>query len=433
MKTIRETFETPVADECDVLVCGGGPAGFGAAVAAARAGARTVLLEESNCLGGMSTAGMMSHWSGCGDSPIGIEITDRMRRYEALPPDWKEDQRWCISHEALKQALFEIAVEAGVRVQLHTHVVGAVVEGGAVKGAVTESKSGREAVLAKVTVDATGDGDLAARAGAAFDLGREGDGACQPATLMFLLGGVDTSRAIFPPSFESFVQVPKGEIQSLGKARLPAPAGHVLLYRTRLPGCVCVNMTNSIGVDATDARSVTRAEIECRAQIGPIVAFLREFAPGYEKCYALSSAQNVGIRESRHFRGLYTLTAEDIVAARSFDDWIAVRNWFNFDIHNIDGSGLDKNGAQAKFHAAGTYQIPYRCCVPETLDGLLLSGRNISGTHKAHSNFRVMTICLDIGFGVGAAAAVAAKTGVRPRDVDVSEVQRFLRAADVEP
>jgi len=433
VKTIHEVLETPVADETDVLVCGGGPAGFAAAVAAARAGADTLLLEQSNCLGGMSTAGMMSHWSGCDSSPIGLEITDRMRRYGALPPGWTEDKRWCCSHEALKEAMFEIAAEAGVRVQLHTWVAGAVVEGGAVKGAVTESKSGREAVLAKVSVDATGDGDLAARAGAAFDLGREGDGACQPATLMFLLGGVDTARAILPPSFESLVQVPKGEIQALGRARLPAPAGHVLLYPTRLPGCVCVNMTNAVGVDATDARSVTRAEIECRAQIEPIVAFLREFAPGYEKCYALASAQNVGIRESRHFRGLYTLTAEDIVAGRSFDDWIAVRNWFNFDIHNVGGSGLDANGAQAQFRAKGTYQIPYRCCVPEALDGLLLAGRNISGTHKAHSNFRVMTICADVGFGAGFAAALAAKAGVRPRDVDVADVQRLLRAAGFEP
>ena len=433
VKTIHEVLETPVAEEADVLVCGGGPAGFGAAVAAARAGARTLLLEASNCLGGMATAGMMSHWSGCESSPLGLEITERMRRSAVLPPGWTEDRRWNISHEALKQALFEMAAEAGVRVRLHTHVAGAVVEGGAVRGVVAESKSGREAFLAAVTVDATGDGDVAARAGAAFDVGREGDRACQPATLMFLLGGVDTSRAIFPPSFESFIDVPKGEIQSLGRAHLPAPAGHVLLYPTRLPGCVCVNMTNATGVDATDARSVTRAEIECRAQIEPIVAFLREFAPGYETCYALSSAQNVGIRESRHFRGVYTLTEEDIVEGRSFDDWIAVRNFFNFDIHNVGGAGLDPNGAQKRFQAKGTYQIPYRCCVPETLDGLLLAGRNISGTHKAHSNFRVMTICADVGYGAGTAAALAAKAGVRPRDVDVAAVQRVLRAAGFEP
>ena len=434
VKTIHEPArETPVAAECDVLVCGGGPAGFGAAVAAARAGADTLLLEESNCLGGMATAGMMSHWSGCESSPLGLEITERMRKQTCLPPGWTEDRRWNISHEALKQTLFEMAAEAGARVQLQTHVAGAIVEDGAVRGVLTESKSGREAVLARVTVDATGDGDVAARAGAGFVVGREGDGACQPATLMFLLGGVDTDRAIFPPSFESEIEVPLGEIQHLGRERLPAPAGHVLLYPSRLPGCVCVNMTNAVGVDATDVRSVTRAEIECRAQIDPIVAFLRECAPGYEKCYALASAQNVGIRESRHFRGVYTLTAEDVLAGRSFDDWIAVRNYFNFDIHNVGGSGLDPNGAQKHFRAAGSYQIPYRCCVPETLDGLLLAGRNISGTHKAHSNFRVMTICADVGYGAGTAAALAAKGGVRPRDVDVAAVQRVLRAAGFEP
>ena len=433
VKTIHEILETPVADETDVLVCGGGPAGFGAAVAAARAGARTLLLEESNCLGGMATAGMMSHWSGCESSPLGLEITERMRRSAVLPPGWTEDKRWCCSHEALKQAMFEMAADAGVRVLLHAHVADAVVEGGTVKGAIAESKSGREAFLAAVTVDATGDGDVAARAGAAFDLGRPGDHGCQPATLMFLLGGVDTARAIFPPSFETLVDVPRGEIQSLGRAHLPSPAGHVLLYPTRLPGCVCVNMTNATGVDATDARSVTRAEIECRAQIEPIVAFLREFAPGYETCFALSSAQNVGIRESRHFRGVYTLTEEDIVEGRSFDDWIAVRNFFNFDIHNVGGAGLDPNGAQKHFQAKGTYQIPYRCCVPEKLDGLLLAGRNISGTHKAHSNFRVMTICADVGYGAGTAAALAAKAGVRPRDADVAAVQRVLRAAGFEP
>ena len=109
MKTIHEVLETPVAEEADVLVCGGGPAGFGAAVAAARAGARTLLLEASNCLGGMATAGMMSHWSGCESSPLGLEITERMRRSAVLPPGWTEDRRWNISHEALKQAMFEMA------------------------------------------------------------------------------------------------------------------------------------------------------------------------------------------------------------------------------------------------------------------------------------------------------------------------------------
>ncbi len=434
MKTILDKpRELPVVAEVDVLVVGGGPAGIGAALGAARNGARTMIVEQSNCLGGMATAGMMSHWSGSTSSPIGREIWARMCASDSLPPERREEPPCCISHECQKRALFDLLEEAGVAIQLHTWFADAIVEDGVVKGVVTESKSGREAILAKVVVDATGDGDVAARAGAEFILGREGDNVCQPVTLMFRIGGVDYDRAIFPPSFESYIDVPKGEVQSLGKSHLPFPAGHVLLYRTRLPGEVCVNMTNVIDIDGTNVRDLTRAEIICRRQMDAIVAFLREFVPGYEKCYLVASAQNVGVRETRHVKGVYTLTAEDIVEAKVFDDWIAVRNYFNFDIHNTKGNGLDANGAQKYFKAKGEYTIPYRCLVPEKLDGLLLSGRNISGTHKAHSNFRVMTICLNIGFGAGIAGAVAARRGIQPREVDAREIQESLRAAGFEP
>lgn len=434
MKTfVEQSREIPVVDHVQVLVAGGGPAGVGAAIAAARTGAKTLIVEQSNVLGGMATAGMMSHWSGSTTSPIGLEITGRTRESASLPVDWEEDSRWNISHEALKRALFDIVEEAGARIQLHTFISGVIKEGDRVVGVITESKSGREAILADVVVDATGDGDIAARAGAAFQMGREEDAVCQPATTMFLIGGVDKKRAIRPGSFETLVEVPAGEIQHLGREHLPAPAGHVLLYWSRLPGAICVNMTNAINVDATDVRSITAAEIQCRRQMDDIVAFLREYAPGYETCYLLSSAQNIGIRESRHVKGVYTMTAEDILTARVFDDWIAVKNYFNFDIHSVKGAGLDENGAQKYFKSAGCYTIPYGACVPEKIDGLLLSGRNISGTHKAHSNFRVMTICLNIGYGVGVAGALAAKKGVAPRDVDVKEVQKILREAGYEP
>ncbi len=425
--------EIPVVAEVQVLVVGGGPAGVGAALAAARNGARTMVVEQANCLGGMATAGLMSHWSGSNSSPIGNEIFNRMRASKSLPPGWREDRPCNISHECQKQALFDLLVEAGVQIQLHTWFADAIVEDGCVKGVVTESKSGREAILADVVVDATGDGDVAYRAGAEFTLGREGDGVCQPVTLMFRIGGVDYARAIFPESFESYMDVPGGEVQALGKSHLKFPAGHVLLYQTRLPGEVCVNMTNAIGIDGTDVRDLTRAEIQCRRQMDEIVGFLREFVPGYENCYLVTSAQNVGVRETRHFKGLYTLTAEDIVEARVFDDWIAVKNYFNFDIHNTKGNGLDANGAQKHFHARGEYTIPYRAVVPEKIDGLLLSGRNISGTHKAHSNFRVMAICLNVGYGAGIAAAIASRKGIQPREVNPAEIQAALKAAGFEP
>lgn len=430
---IEKQREIPVIAKVQVLVAGGGPAGYGAALAAARNGAKTMLIEQLNVIGGMATAGLMSHWSGSTTSPVCNELMDRMRASKSLPLDWKEDRKWCISHEVLKRAMLDTLIEAGVTVQLYTTVSDAIVENGVVKGVITESKSGREAILADVVVDATGDGDVAFRAGAEYSTGREGDGACQPATLMFRIGGVDYSRAVFPESFETYIDLPRGEIQHLGKTHLPAPAGHVLLYKTRLPGEICVNMTNAISVDATNVRDITRAEIECRRQMDDIVAFLREFVPGYEACYIVTSAQNIGIRESRHFKGLYTLTADDITSATVFDDWIAVHNYFNFDIHNTKGNGLDANGLQAHFRAKGDYTIPYRCCVPARIDGLLLSGRNIDGTHKAHSNFRVMTICMNIGYGAGTAAALASKAGIQPRDVDISAIQDSLKAVGIEP
>lgn len=432
MKTYVEAQKTiPVAHEVDVLVAGGGPAGIGAAIAAARNGAKTMLIEHFSCLGGIATSGLMSHWTGSTEGPIYGEILERCQQPWPGEPDPRKF-RQTINHEKLKLVLFDMIAEAGVTLQLHTDAADAILDGSRVAGVITQSKSGREAVFAKVVIDATGDGDVAARAGAAFAKGREEDGLMQPVTLMFKIEGVDCDHAIFPGSFESKVDVPKGEIQALARRELPHPAGHVLLYRSTMPGQVVVNMTNLIGIDGTSARDLTRAEVECHRQVPKIVAFLREYAPGYENCRLLETAAIVGVRETRHFKGVYTLTAEDIVEARQFPDWIATRNLFNFDIHNVKGAGLDEHGAQHQFRSRGKYSIPYGCCVPEKLDGLLLAGRNISGSHKAHSNYRVMPICVNIGQGAGTAAAVAVRDGVLPRAVDVAKVQDLLRRQGVE-
>ncbi|MFA6102157.1 MAG: FAD-dependent oxidoreductase [Victivallaceae bacterium] len=427
MKTYFEVERTlPVIDEIDVLVAGGGPAGVGAAIAAARNGAKTMLLEHFGCLGGIATSGLMSHWTGASEGPIYEEILNRCQA-QPWPGENADSHLWQhINHEKLKLVLFDMLEEAGVTMQLHTDAVDVIMDGNRIIGVITQSKSGREAIMAKVVIDCTGDGDLAARAGAEYAKGREEDGLMQPVTLMFKIDGVDYERAIFPGSFETKVEVPEGEIQALGHCILPAPAGHVLLYQTPIAGQVMVNMTNLTGIDGTSARDLTRAEIECHRQVPKIIAFLRQYAPGYENCRLLETAAVVGVRETRHFKGLYTLTAEDIVEARVFPDWIATRNSFNFDIHNVKGSGLDPDGAQAHFRSRGKYTIPYSCCVPEKVDGLLLAGRNISGTHKAHSSFRVMPICVNIGQGAGTAAAVAVRESVIPRKVDLVKVQELL-------
>lgn len=423
---LEKAREIPVAGHYDVVVAGAGPAGVAAACAAACHGASVMVFEHQNCPGGMAVPGMMSHWVGMTGSSVCREIRSR-----CLAQAWDVEKvgdwnRHVINHEKEKLVILDLLEESGASIQLCTDVVDVIMEGNRVKGVITQSKSGREAVEADVVIDCTGDGDVAALAGAEYHLGREEDGRMQPVTLMFKIAGVDFERAVFPGSFETLVETPKGELQALARKLLPKPAGHVLLYPCTIPGFVVVNMTNVTDIDGTDVRDITRAEITCARQIPAIVAFLREYVPGYEKCFAVSSAANVGIRETRHFKGLYTLSAEDIVEARQFDDWIATKSAFNFDIHNVEGSGLDRNGAQKHFHSKGTYTIPYRCCIPEKIDALLLAGRCISGSHKAHSNYRAMPICAGIGQGCGVAAAVAVKDHVLPRNVDVKKVQKLL-------
>lgn len=208
--------------------------------------------------------------------------------------------------------------------------------------------------------------------------------------------------------------IPEGPIQDVGKAHLPFPAGHVLLYRSTLPGVVTCNMTNCIDIDGTDPADMTKATLICRRQMEAIVPFLREHVPGFENCWLMSSASVLGVRETRHFLGESTITKEDILNARVFDDWAVTRAHFNFDVHNLSGNGLDETGAQKHFHQAKGYTIPYGCLVPKKVENLLLAGRDICGTHMAHSNYRVMPICANMGQAAGVAASLCVKHGVAP-------------------
>ncbi len=412
------------AVKTDVLIVGSGPAGIGAAISASRLGVKVTVVEKNGCLGGISTAGMMSHWTGDCDSNVYREI---LRESASLNEGaFKNKITATIDTEKLKYQYLKTLYEAGVEIMLYTFAGEPITESGTVKGVVVENKSGRTAIFADVTIDASGDGDVAAKAGVPFVTGREEDGKMQPATLMFKVGGVDKSIAVLPHMFECSNMTEKGEIQTLAKKILPYPAGHVLLYDTTLPGTITVNMTNAVDIDGTKNEDLVKAEITCRGQIDKIIAFLREYVPGFDKCYLLGTASLIGIRETRHFRGKYTLTGEDITQAKIFDDWIVKGACFNFDIHNVSGSGLDRNGKQKDFPTNLRYTIPYRCFLPEKIKGLLLCGRNISGTHLAHSNFRVMPICLGMGEGCGAAAAYAVKYKTDLNDVNLEKVQKYL-------
>lgn len=409
----------------DVLVLGSGPSGFAAAYSAAKNGAKVILVEQNGDVGGISTSGLMSHWTGSCGSHLYYEILKRTSQNNE--GEFKNKITNLIDPEKLKTLYLEMLCEVGCKVMLYTFAEDAICDGDKILGATVINKSGKTDIYAKITIDATGDGDIAARAGAEFVLGRESDNKMQPATLMFKIGGVDYDKAVFLGSFESTYDTPKGELQALAKEHIPYPAGHILTYESTLSGVVTCNMTNAIDIDGTNADDLTRATLICRRQMNDIIKYLREFVPGYENCFVLSSASLMGIRETRHFKGKYTLNEQDILEAKVFDDYVVKDAYFNFDVHNITGAGLDKTGVQKQFSQEKGYTIPYRCLLPEVKENLLLCGRNISGTHMAHSNFRVMPICVGIGEAAGVAAYISVSQNRSLNDIDAKEIRKIIR------
>ena len=366
----------------------------------------------------------MSHWTGRQDGGCFEELRAKARDCEA---------EQVINPEKLRILMLDMLMEAGVNVQLYTGFSDVIMDGNRVAGVITESKSGREAILSKMVIDSTGDGDVAARAGVPFEKGRSTDGGMQPMTIMFKVAGVDMDRAMFFWGFEDTVQLPEGDLQTLGRQELPSPAGHILLYPSSLPGVVTVNMSNMTDVDGTNARDLNRAEYVCRKQIPEIIAFLRRHVPGYEGCYLIDSADVIGVRETRRFEANYQLNEQDIAQARTFEDWVVTKSNFFFDLHNVEGAGLDANGEYKAFKQPKPYTIPLRCFVPKTVEGILLNGRNISGTHKAHSSYRVMPIVMNMGHAMGIVAAMCVAQNKKPLELDIHEVQDELRRTNVEP
>lgn len=415
----------------DVIVCGGGPAGFAAAYSAAKEGAKTILIEQLSSIGGMATSGMMSHWTGDSEGPL-LDLLLNLSKDTDIDYNYYKNKvlkaKNIINPEKLKLVMFELLESVNVEILLYTMCTSIIKEDNKIKGIIINNKSGEKEIYGDIIIDATGDGDIAYKAGVEYTLGREEDNKMQPVSLMFKIGGVDYENAIFPGEFEDNIETKYGKIQDLAKTYLPSPMGHVLLYPTSLPGVVTVNMTNCININGTLTEEITKAEIICRKQIPKIINFIKKYIPGYEKCYLLSTASLIGVRETRHFLGEYTITEKDIQEAVKFEDWIATRCYFNFDIHSLTGPGLDKNGSQTIFEEKykEKYTIPLKAVIPKKIDNLLLCGRNISGTHKAHSNYRVMPICINIGEGVGIVGALASKNKISPRNINVKEVQNIL-------
>jgi hypothetical protein len=443
-----------VAADTDVLVVGGGPAGLGAAIGAAQAGARVVLAERYGFLGGNATAALVMplmsfHTSqptkekkgattllptdhGPGEAIIAGALKTLLEKLVkaggAIEPSLATGYVVPFDPEWFKLIALELLDEAGVQFLFHAFASGVLRDTrgtGRVEGAVMETKSGPLALRARVTIDCTGDGDLAVLAGAPAEIGRA-DGLVQPMTLMFRV--VEFHRAGFEAYVEQHPKQWRGvhglwdlvrEASEAGELRLPRE--DILFFATPHEEEVSVNSTRVTRVLGTDVWDLAFAEWASRRQMRQIAEFLRRYVPGFEKSYVAQSGVQVGVRETRRILGDYQLTADDVLAARKFDDAIA-RGAYPIDIHNPTGTGT----LLKRLPPGESYDIPMRCLVPRNTDGLLVAGRCISGTHEAHSSYRVMPIVMATGQAAGVCAALAARRGALPRQVPVAEVQREL-------
>ncbi|NLY02598.1 MAG: FAD-dependent oxidoreductase [Rhodopirellula sp.] len=414
--------QTPVAADVDVLVIGGGPAGVGAALAAAREGARTLLIERHGMLGGVWTAGIMNpffdfHRKGW----IVAELIERLKKADAFRA-WKFS--WTFDTEMMRLLLETLFAEAGAECWYYSFAADTIVEAGRVRGVVVESKSGREAVLAKTIIDCTGDGDVAARAGVAYNLGRAADSACQPMTLMFEIDGVgDWIQSKAEDLYDAMTNA-----ISEHNLSIELPIGRVnyapWIINLPRPGAAVVQATHVYLMNPLDTRDLTRATIETRRQVHELTKVFGRVA-GLENVRLVQTAAAIGIREARHLAGRYTLSLDDLREGRRFDDAVTF-GAFGVDIHDVKRGEQSAHGAKMR-----PYEIPYRCLVPETVGGMLFAGRCISGTHEAHASYRVTGTCMAMGQAAGLAAAMAAAEGESPDKLDGRAVRTALKNRDV--
>lgn len=422
---IRYEKDLDVLAKYDVTVIGSGPAGICAAVAAARRGKKTAIIERYGIVGGNLTIGCVGPILG---NVAPGTMFDELSRLLLTENGEKKSGR-VHDMERAKRILLDFLMEAGVTIYLQAQVLDVVMSANKLTGVVLAQKSGLGVIESECFIDATGDGDVAAAAGVPWEIGRTGDGKLQPVTLMFIIENVDDSRAISCYGEEDEVKL--GDERFLEftarcceDGRLPKNCSSVRLYPTTHAGERLVNTTQANDIDPLSSEDILKAEVELRHQIDKIVTFLQKYVPGYENCTVKTGASTLGVRESRRILGEYVLDVEDLRAGRRFPDVIVHKANFVVDIHNPVGGGQEFGLAEV----VKPYDIPYRCLVPRTVQNLLLAGRCISGTHEAMASFRVMSICMAIGEAAGIAAAIAIDTKVSPREVAAQSIQKELTA-----
>lgn len=411
-----------MTEKYDIIVCGGGFAGTAAAIAAARMGKNVLLVEKYNCLGGAAVFDLVNpfmrymKYTGSGCTPLSAGIFTEIR--EKLEETGGFRNGYTIDEECLKIVLNRMCTDSGVKLLFGTNIISVKLEGRRIVSAEAFSMGKSYTLEADVFIDATGDANIAYMAGFPFRLGREPDNLCQPMTLCFRLGGVNMEkfseeRPSINPLYTEYQQ--KGLIRN--------PRENVLIFHTCHEGILHFNTTRVCGLDPTDPFDVTKAEIDAREQVFEMISFLKENFSAFRGAYLLSTGMQIGARESRMIKGLYTLTEKDLIDNTKFEDGIAACN-YDIDIHSPDGSGT----YIYRYPADNYYTVPYRCLVPENSANLLVAGRCISATHEAQSSFRIMPTCASIGEAAGVAASMCCDTGYAPGEIKISELRDILRA-----
>ncbi|MDF3130112.1 FAD-dependent oxidoreductase [Kiritimatiellaeota bacterium B1221] len=403
----------------DVIVGGAGPAGVAGAMAAARAGASVALIEPQNALGGVWTTGLLSLILDSGNKPgIMDEIRNRLRARSAVA-----DHRDLYDAEAMKIVLDELCEEAGIDILLHSKISEAVVSDSLITEVILECKEGRRAISARCFVDCTGDGDLAARAGCGFDLGRDKDGLTQPLTLMALLAGVPeeirqqnqkTTASCLPK--QSFLEM----LQASG---FEPSYRHPSLFA--LPNGLCALMANhQYELSALNSADLTKATLQARREIHQTVDAMRRIPGDWRNVRLVSTAAHIGIREGRRIHGHYRITLDDVIQGTRHPDAIA-RCTYGIDVHSPN---LKEGGAISNPDVKSLpYDIPLRALIARDRDNLLMAGRCISGDFDAHSSYRVTGNAVATGEAAGITAALAALRDLLPAQLPFKDVLEQLK------
>lgn len=442
----------------DVIVVGGGPAGVCAAISSARNGMKTLIVEQNGFCGGMATAGLVGPFMTCYDSAgetmiikgLFEEIVDRLvsRGFAIHPKEvmggtaftsWIKighDHVTPFESEGLKLLLDEMLCEAGVDILYHTTFLDPILDNSKIIGIKTASKSGVQEIKAKVVIDCTGDGDVAFRCGVPFEMGNEELGLIQPATMFYHISNVDSDalEADIQANIDNFYRKDGVNYRSLHWRVTEARENgdwtldrvSIGIFRMPKKDEWCINTSRIMGVDSTDNRSLTKAEIEGRKQVDEITKFFRKYVPGCKDARIKATASHIGIRESRHIKGEYRLTADDLLNAKVPDDSVFIAA-NSVDVHGRFGPKSNEyvpiNGKY--------YGVPYRSLVPVGIDGLLVAGRCLSADSTAAGAVRVMPPCMAMGQAAGTAAALSVKNNVAVRNVDVVSLRKELIKNDV--